>query len=197
MVIDKRYIFILITIIGILISNISLAQFTQRSFSRAPKENDLIRAIRVESGGSVSFSINSMTKYNEGVKYNEWTRIGILVDLDAAEHDGNNNWRLKFKANTENIIGDSEDNLELDYIYLDAKDGGGTETLDGYIQEEKPLESNYQTLVEGVELSGGFDDFKILITYKCGRDPKEEDKILLGEPPGYYYVDIEFKVEAY
>jgi len=194
MVIDKRYIFILITIIGVLISNISLAQFTQRSFSRGSKSNEL--AIRVESGGSVSFSINSMTKYNEGVKYNEWTRIGILVDLNAADHEDKDHWKLEFKANTENIIGDSGNELDLDYIYLVAKNDGATD-LGFYIQEEKPLESGYQTLVEDVDLSGGFDDFKILITYKCGRDPKEQDKILLGEPPGYYYVDIEFKVEVY
>ena len=192
MVIDKRYIFILITIIGVLISNISLAQFTQRSFSRAPKENDLIRAIRVESGGSVSFSINSMTKYNEGVKYNEWTRIGILVDLEHEEHADENNWKLEFKANTENIIGDSGNELDLEYIYLVAKDPNE----DGIAVYEQELTSQWQTLVEGNK-SVGFDDFKILITYKCGRDPKEEDKILLGEPPGYYYVDIEFKVEAY
>ena len=192
MVIDKRYIFILITIIGVLISNISLAQFTQRSFSRAPKENDLIRAIRVESGGSVSFSINSMTKYNEGVKYNEWTRLGILVDLEHEEHADENNWKLEFKANTENIIGDSGNELDLEYIYLVAKDPNE----DGIAVYEQELTSQWQTLVEGNK-SVGFDDFKILITYKCGRDPKEEDKILLGEPPGYYYVDIEFKVEAY
>ena len=191
MVIDKRYIFILITIIGVLISNISLAQFKQRNFSRGTKSNELIRAIRIESGGSVNFSVNSLTKYNEGVKYNEWTIISILVDLEHEGHDDKDHWKLEFKANTDNIIGDSGNELDLEYIYLVAEAPSKNITV-----HEEPLTNEWQTLVEGEE-SVGFEDLKILITYKCGRDPEEQDKILLGEPPGYYYVDIDFKVTAY
>ena len=114
------------------------------------------------------------------------------MDLEHEEHAGEDRWELEFRANTENIIGDSGNELDLEYIYLVAKDPNE----DGITVYEAELTSQWQTLVEGNK-SVGFDDFKILITYKCGRDPKEEDKILLGEPPGYYYVDIEFKVEAY
>ncbi|MFW5793353.1 MAG: hypothetical protein ACOCWC_03645 [Bacteroidota bacterium] len=144
--------------------------------------------LRITSGGSVNFRINSLNKYNDGVEYAQWTRLAVhfFDELDATK-----TWKLEFKALSIQIHGDGGQNIDLGYISLLAEDGGGANGLSMYIQPEKQLEGNYQTLIEGAP-QGDFDDNIIIISYKCG---KGIDK-LLNEPPGYYVVDIELKLSA-
>ncbi len=187
MTIKNCYIYIAIIISGVFLPETSLAQI---SFSRTPKSDFDTLLVRVESGGSVSFRINSMNKYNEGVEYNDWSRIAVyFIDED----DEFRTWNLQYKATTLNIIGDSGIDLylDLDYLTIEAKDGGGGNDLSGYVQPEKELDSEFQTLIENAP-QGNFSDNKIIITYRFGKG----GNILLGEPPGYYVVDIVFEVTA-
>ncbi len=178
MIMKKYYICTLVIISNLFINNLLYAQ---------NNEPDTMM-IRVESGGSVDFRFNSMTKYEEGLDYQNWSRLAIYF-ID--EENINRNWNLEFKASTIHIIGDSGKQLELDYISLVAEDGGGAADLSAWIEPEKELESGYQALVVNAP-QGSFNDNKIFITYRCGKGAK----ILLGEPPGYYVVDIEFRVTA-
>ncbi|MFO8068095.1 MAG: hypothetical protein R6U11_10990 [Bacteroidales bacterium] len=144
--------------------------------------------IRITSGGSVSFNINSLNKYKEGVDYNQWTRIAIHFSDDV---DPTKVWKLEFKSMTAQIEGDSGVDLDLSYISIFAEDGGGITDLSPYIEPEQELTSLYQPLIMGAP-QGSFDDNIIILSYKCG---KGIDK-LLGEPPGYYVVDIELKLSV-
>ncbi len=176
MVIYKRHIFILITIIGVFACNVSFAQ----NFSLWQLSGNTSRSFNIISGGSVDFRINSLNKYNEGVEYADWTKLEINID-DLGQDDI---WELQFKANTQNIIGDGDNDLDLDYISLVARKEGGNGN-----QIEIPLEDDFVTLTEG---DGEGDISKIVyITYRCG---KYGDKKLLGEPFGYYVVDLVFRV---
>jgi len=179
-----RYINVVLFVF-IISSGISNAQ---RSILRTPKTDQDTLMVRVESGGSVDFRVNSIRKYNEGLEYNNWSRLAVLVILSSTS----NSWDLEFKAFTEHIIGDGGNEIDLSYISIVAEDGGGNKDLSSFIQGEKSLESDYQTLIAGVDTEGDFHDFKIYITYRLGKGAEK----LLGESPGYYVVDLEFRVTA-
>ncbi len=139
--------------------------------------------IRLESGGSVPFHINSLQKYNEGMVLNNWTRFSILIeDLDPAD-----TWRLEVLASNPNLIGDYGNDLELDYISITATANNlEAENLNYFPVEQ--LSDGPQTLTIGQ----GSGVFEILITYSIGADP---DNILLGERPDYYFVQIYFDIK--
>jgi len=179
MTIKRYYICIITIIVNIVFAN---------NLIHAQNSQPDTMMIRIESGGSVDFRINSMNKYEEGVEYQNWTRLAVyFIDED----DPGRSWDLEFKASTMFIIGDSGKQLDLDIISIEAGDGGGNTDLSAWMQPEKDLDSGYQLLVADAP-QGGFNDNKIIITYRCGKG----SKILLGEPAGYYVVDIEFKITA-
>ncbi len=144
--------------------------------------------IMVESGGSVRFSINSLTKYNEGMALEDWTRLAISF---ADTLDTSATWKLQFKANTSVIYGDYGRELPLDYLVLEARDGGGNTILgdsdNGFILPPQTLNTIKKTLIEDAP-QGSFQDNKLYISYRLGKGAEK----LMGQPSDYYFVDIEF-----
>jgi len=156
----------------------ALAAHTQPSTAR----------IMVESGGSVQFNINSLIKYNNGMALEDWTRMAIAFEdtLDATAR-----WKLQFKANTSMIFGDYGQELPLDYLLVEARDGGGNTILgdagNGLILGPQSLDVTEKTLIEDAP-QGTFQDNKLYISFRLGQGA---DK-LLGQPSDYYFIDIEF-----
>ena len=71
-----------------------------------PTSNVLIR-----SGGNVSFKVNSLSKYQNGIAYSDWTELHISYDDPES---ANGSWNLAFKANTIDFTGDGGNSLPLD-----------------------------------------------------------------------------------
>lgn len=140
--------------------------------------------IRLESGGSVPFHINSLNKYKEGMELNNWTRFSILIeDLGAAE-----SWRLEVLASDPTLEGDYGNDLDLGYISITAiANNPAAESLDYFPINQ--LSNGPQTLATGL----GSGEFEILISYNIGTDP---GNILLGEDPDYYFVQIYFDIKS-
>jgi hypothetical protein len=140
--------------------------------------------IRLESGGSVPFHINSLQKYNDGMVLNNWTRFSILIEnLDPAD-----DWRLEVLASDPKLIGDFGRELELDYISITAvADNPEAESLNYFPINQ--LSNGPQTLATGQ----GSGVFVIWINYGIGTDP---NNILLGEHPDYYFVQIYFDIKS-
>ncbi|MFP4367768.1 MAG: hypothetical protein ACLFQA_11805 [Bacteroidales bacterium] len=144
--------------------------------------------IMIESGGSVRFNINSLIKYNDGMALEDWTRLAIAFEdtLDATA-----TWKLQFRSNTDMIYGDYGQELPLNYLVLEARDGGGSTLLgeegNGLILPAQSLDITEKTLIENAP-QGTFQDNKLYISFSLGQG---EDK-LIGQPSDYYYVDIEF-----
>ncbi len=140
--------------------------------------------IRIESGGSVPFHVNSLNKYNEGMELNNWSRFSILIeDLDAAD-----SWRLEVLASDPTLVGDYGNDLDLGYISITAiANNLAAETLNYFPINQ--LSNGPQTLATGL----GSGVFEILITYNIGTDP---GNILLGENPDYYFVQIYFDIKS-
>jgi hypothetical protein len=142
----------------------------------------------VESGGSVQFRINSLIKYNDGIALEDWTRLSIsfsdTVDINAL-------WKLEIKAMSGVIYGDYGKELPLDYVIVEARNGGGNitlgEGLNGELKGPRYLDTTPQTLIEDAP-QGSFEDLKLFISYRLGT----EGEVLLGKHPDYYFVDIEF-----
>jgi hypothetical protein len=140
--------------------------------------------IRLESGGSVPFHINSLQKYNEGMVLNNWTRFSILIEnLDPAD-----TWRLEVLASDPKMAGDYGRDLELDYISITAEASNlEAENLNYFPINQ--LTDGPQTLATGQ----GPGLFVIWISYSIGTDP---DNTLLGEHPDYYFVQIYFDIKS-
>jgi hypothetical protein len=153
------------------------------------------RIIRVQSGGSVNFPINSLKKYQDGMVLNQWTNLAIWFsdsDLDAK-------WRLEIKASDSDIRG-SFHSLDLGYITILVEDGKGTNELDGYLTKSEIFLTPYFQEIVCNAPQGTFADNKIMITYKLGKGQEDlgDGNILkyslMNNPPDYYYVDIEFRL---
>ncbi len=156
----------------------------------AKSEGPDVMLLRVESGGSIHFSVNSLIKYQEGLAFESWTRLGIA--FEDSDLPGRT-WRLEFRAKTDSIIGDYGRNMALEYLTLEAVDGGGNVTLgvagNGDFEDGVILSNAYQPLfINGPQ--GTFQDNKILISYRLGKGAEK----LMGNPFGFYFVDIEFRI---
>lgn len=153
------------------------------------------RIIRVQSGGSVNFPINSLKKYQEGMVLNQWTHLAILF----SDTDPEAKWRLEIKASDSDIWG-SFHSLDLGYITIIVEDGKGTNLLEDYINKNEIFLTPYFQEIVFNAPPGTFADNKLLITYMLGKG--EEDigdgnirkYSLMNNPPDYYYVDIEFRL---
>jgi len=146
--------------------------------------------IRVQSGGSVAFNINSLRRYDIGMESTKHTMLAISFN-DIA--DPNTKWKLEFKAREGFIYGDYGSTLNLDHIKIRVEDGGGSQSLDSFIPVTTPitLTDTEQILVSGAP-QGGFNELKLLISYQI----TDGINTLLGQMPDYYFIDIEFLLSA-
>jgi len=141
------------------------------------------RMIRIQSGGTVNFNINSFRKYEQGMEVNNWTVLAINF-ADTVETTAR--WRLDFVALNPAIEGDylGSGNLDLDLISLRVH-SEGTRDLSGLIQEggEYSLKFTEQPIIlNGPQ--GGFAENRLRVSYSLGP--------VLNNPSNYYFVDIEF-----
>lgn len=144
--------------------------------------------IRIESGGTLQFSVNSLKKYEEGIVRENWTRMAITFeDTD----DSAATWKLVVKALESEIIGDYSNTLPLDQIIIEVFDAGGANNLGAFIQPAQNLTASDVTLIQGAP-QGDFTDNVIYISYRLGTENR-----LLGEAPDYYFVDIEFELSKF
>ncbi|TVQ18540.1 MAG: hypothetical protein EA361_01320 [Bacteroidetes bacterium] len=157
--------------------------------------------IRVESGGSVPFNINSYKKYEEGMSFEYWTRLSLSFSDSIVTGTETNvstaTWKLEFKANTISMSGDYGGELDLDLISIKLFDAGGNNELGEFIEEGGDegyvsLSDAFQTLIKNAP-QGNFNDNKILITYRIGQGEKK----LLNNPPDYFTVDIIFELSKW
>lgn len=153
--------------------------------------------ILIESGGSVPFSINSMKKYQEGMAYEDWSRLALAfsdsITIADVTEVTSATWKLEFKANTHKMFGDYGGELDLSLITLQVACAGGNNDLEAFIIEgEHTLNEGFTTLIEGAP-QGSFQDNKILITYRIGQGAE----ILKGNPPDYFTVDIIFELSKW
>ena len=142
--------------------------------------------LRVESGGSVHFPINSMRKYEEGMSFENWTRLAVNFS-DIINDDAE--WELQVRAMSGVIIGDYDFDLPLDYLFVKIENFSGNLGAGGQVQESFiELTTDFQTLISGAT-QGNFHENRIHISYQLGNDSDEQ---LKGKPFGYYYVDLQF-----
>jgi hypothetical protein len=140
------------------------------------------RIIRIQSGGTVNFNINSYKKYKEGMELNNWT----LLTIDFSDPAPATSWRLDFVALKPTIEGDylGASDLDLNLIKLKVESEGATD-LSGFIQDagEYFLTFTEQPIVLNAP-QGGFSDNRLRVSYSLGP--------VLDNPANYYFVDIEF-----
>ncbi len=167
----------------LLFFHLFLLLFAGTSFSQ---DNLVLRR-----GGNVPFTINSFNKYEKGEQLDEWTRFDVFITgLGAAD-----NWRLEVSTNDTEIKGDYYfHDLDLNFIQVKADAFNiepGTAIINYYIAHPDFIELTYgpQILLSGT----GNVTFQLNISYNIGTDT---DKPLLGQPPGYYFVNLYFDLIA-
>lgn len=151
--------------------------------------------LSVLDGGNVNFYFNSLTKYNSGITYTDYTVLGITCDDDDNPTNGYN-WTLEVKALTAQFDGDGGNTLPLSTLEITPSKVAGLPfaALSGTIV----LTNVDQTLASEVILNGApaadepsATTDQVGITYECGTTVP-----LLLEPADYYVVDLEYTLTA-
>lgn len=160
--------------------------------------------ITVLSGSSVPLSFNSYTKMINGIEYSNWTRLRILYfdTINDGSLTAASTWELLVRANSANIAGDGVVPMSLDKVELSVAavtDDGTLNPIGGYLtltNTDQPLVSNGANPT-GRDIGATIgNNTEILISYRIGGNggPPAINSIL-GEPPGYYFVDLIFTVQ--
>jgi hypothetical protein len=145
--------------------------------------------LTVIDGGNVSFNFNSLSKYNNGITYANYTTFGIAA-TDAAPVNGyNNGWELFVKALSNQLDGSVLANtLNLNTIELSPTITAGPATI---VNPTITLSNADQLLVRSVIAIAGPDPNpttdQISITYNVG-----VTNGLLESTADYYTVDLDF-----
>ena len=148
---------------------------------------NVTKNIRVVSGGSVSFTFNSLKDYKDGKTLNGWTRLNVqFADTTDGGGDGaSTGWRVMVRAGAATIQSDgASPDLALNYIRITPS----TTTLPGPpTLTPITLSDGDQTIAEGGDtgvttITGG-----ITLDIDCGVTSP-----LLGKSPDYYFVDLIF-----
>jgi hypothetical protein len=147
--------------------------------------------VTVLAGSSPSFIFNSLTKYNNGVSLYSWTRLKLVVK--APSHS---KWELYVNSQTANIPMDNGVNiLDLETFEIIVNIENENETANGgSLSNHTPVTLAYDAgtpILEGVFTGDASTNLEVILTisYECGT--KGTNK-LLGEMPGYYFVDLVF-----
>lgn len=157
--------------------------YPQRISHQSRDEDDPVGRIIIETGGNVVFNINSLKKYNEGMDLTDWTRISLSVSgLDDAD-----TWRLDITPLSTMLEGDYDNDIDLEFISISAIEQNPDPTNPLLITNIPELEAVTSTIIQGT----GNGMFVIWVSYSVGTDAS---KILLGERPDYYFVDLELRL---
>lgn len=147
--------------------------------------------LRVVSGGNVSYIFNSLTKYQAGITYEDWTRLQINFNdtTNAGTPGPSAGWELKVRAIQNSIMSDGGNpNLETESIEIRPKVAAGGNSTHVIITNIN-LTNGFQTIVEGDGNQNIQEE--VFISYDCGVNPLYK---MLNNPPDLYYVDLEVKI---
>ena len=153
---------------------IQLSSFSQNTTSR----------LRIVSGGSLYFNFNSLSKYENGLTFTDWTRATVyFIDTTNLGVQTALQWRLDVKATTATINGDGGNTLPLNTIEIESSGINATYNGPFAISDADDIH-----LVEnGIQTDPGTT--VVNITYHCGKSLTIPNN-LLGITPDYYFVDL-------
>lgn len=145
--------------------------------------------LTIQSGNDINFNFQLLDHYQNGVSYNNWTRLTVFFE-DLG--DPLREWKLSVQAMTPNIQGDAGNNLPLNTIEFNIT---GDDPLATYnnnaanavltsLANRNLVEDGQQTLIPGVLTN-------LFITYHCGKSVYVANS-LIGNNPDYYYVEVLF-----
>mgnify|MGYP006279503799 CR=1 FL=1 len=139
----------------------------------------------VESGGLIDFKIYSLSRYEGGITYENWTRLKIVY-RDTTPGTQVDKWNLSFKANTPKFYG-SMNEFPLNYISIEASDHNSS------IGGSAIINTNKEALSEGsyIDLVNDGDEgtYWLDITYHL-------DSSLVGRSTDYYTSELLFQLDT-
>lgn len=148
--------------------------------------------LRVVSGGNISYIFNSLTKYQTGITYEDWTRLQIFFNDTTNAGDpspSTTGWELKVRAIQNGIMSDGGNlNLDTELIKIRPRITAGGNSTNVNLTNIN-LTNGFQTIVEGDGNQIILEE--VFISYDCGVDPSPK---ILNNPPDFYYVDLEVKI---
>ncbi len=157
-------------------------------FSEIYSQNTTSR-LTIESGGSLNFYFNSLSKYKNGIAFNDYTKLRIYYN-DTTNTGGAGifpNWKLDVKANSPTIDGDAGNTLNLNTIEIEASQLIG---VAGTLAGIQALTNSDVSLITGADITDP-GTATVFISYYCGQSLTVTNN-LLGKNPDYYVVDIIF-----
>ncbi len=150
-------------------------------------------------GGDIPFNFKSINTFKNGIRINNGTVLGItLVDSNqvAATLEG---FILRFRSfNAQANIESNSYNLPLNTIQVEATNNLGLPAPNSNYTGLQDLTTNWVNLIQYTQNPVSPPDFsnlnwtnhQINISYECGIS----NESLLGKPPDYYTVEIEFEL---
>lgn len=152
--------------------------------------------LTVLGGSSVSFHVNSLKKWDEGVTLEGWIRLRIRFN-DENVPPVSRGWILTVKAEQESIEFDGNGvDMDLSLLQIRVDDveslsgnsynGGGISSLETLV-DDPPIELLSDDQIEDIDL---------LVTISCelGTDPSSSMR-LADYATGYYTVNLIFTLE--
>jgi len=160
-------------------------------FFTSESQNQTTARLTIESGGSVEFIFNSFFEYENGISYNDWTKLGVYFIDTIAGVPTAMTWQLDVKADDAQIRG-VLGNLPLQTIELSVSGDPGPTYFAGRLQllnsDQRIVEDGPQTNLILPSLTNVF------VSYHCGETAPFK---LFGKPADYYSVDIVYTLSEY
>ena len=150
-------------------------------------------SVRVLKGGSLTFIVNSFTKYDNGITLEDWTRLRLLMVAD-----GQSKWELYVNSMLTNIQSDIGP-PHLDLSQIELRITVEDENDPTYALEAQPIVLTYDGFGYGSLIISGNNpgivgtplDVTLSISYDFGTNIP-----LLNSNPGMYFVDLEFTLTS-
>lgn len=149
-------------------------------------------SVNVMGGSSVTFHVNSLKKWQEGVTLEGWSRVRVRLNNDTSDPTPINGWQFNVKARSTHIAPDGPGtNMDLETLEIRAIN---VEPLQGTYTGNTPpvtvpLNSDYTMLLSDNQVSNV--DLIVTISYDLGT---QEWNRLTPYEPGFYFVDLEFQL---
>lgn len=145
--------------------------------------------ITIQGGNSTMFNFNSWQRLTDGITINDYTRLNIyFVDTTDLGIPSGALWHLSGRF-VYPVIAGASNSLDLDKVEIQISSipAGSTNNAAGWIT----LNENFTVLVsDGPNMTNGL----VTISYRVG-DNDANTNSLFGEPPDFYYVELEFFLE--
>ncbi len=145
--------------------------------------------LTIQKGGSLNFPFNSYEKMEDGIAYNNWTRLTVFfADSTTIPPDANDHWELLVAARTTQIDGDGSIFMPLNKIEVRVDDDGSGTAISGtWVVITDTFPSGQKIIGNGANET---DVDNITISYRVGGT-----NAVLGAESGYYNVDLIFTLQ--